>query len=144
LDREIRESVANVDADVVLLAGYLKKLGPATLAGYSGRIFNTHPALLPRHGGQGMYGGNVHRAVLAARESESGATLHLVDGEYDTGPIVSQRRVEVLPDDTPESLAARVQACERVLVVEFLDDVARGRIWLPFRKVRPSVRYDLL
>lgn len=144
LDRAIYESVADAEADVIVLAGYLKKLGPVTLGGYGGRIFNTHPALLPRHGGQGMYGVNVHRAVLAAGESESGATLHLVDGEYDTGPIVSQRRVEVLSSDTPESLAARVQACERGLVVAFLEDVARGRIWLPFRTFRPAVRYDLL
>jgi phosphoribosylglycinamide formyltransferase-1 len=82
-----------------------------------------------------MYGMNVHRAVLAAGEVESGATVHLVDGEYDTGPIVAQRRVGVLPSDTPETLAERVQACERGLVVAFFDDMVRGRIALPFQEI---------
>ena len=83
-------------------------------------------------GGQGMYGMNVHRAVLATGEVESGATVHLVEGGYDTGPVVAQRRVGVHPGDTPETLAERVQDCERRLVVGFLSDIARGKITLPY------------
>jgi phosphoribosylglycinamide formyltransferase-1 len=138
LDRAILSTIDAVGADVIFLAGYMKKLGPLTLGRYAGRVFNTHPALLPKHGGKGMYGMNVHRAVLAAGEVESGATVHLVDGEYDTGSIVAQRRVDVLPGDTPETLAERVQACERRLVVEFLNDIVHGKITLPFRETRPG------
>jgi phosphoribosylglycinamide formyltransferase-1 len=138
LDRALLSAIEAVAADVIFLAGYMKKLGPLTLGRYAGRIFNTHPALLPKYGGKGMYGMNVHRAVLAAGEVESGATVHLVDGGYDTGPIVAQRRVDVLPGDTPETLAERVQACERGLVVDFLGDIAYGKIALPFREARPE------
>ena len=138
LDRAILSTIDAVGADVIFLAGYMKKLGPLTLGRYAGRVFNTHPALLPKHGGKGMYGMNVHRAVLAAGDLESGATVHLVDGEYDTGSIVAQRRVDVLPGDTPETLAERVQACERRLVVEFLGDIVRGKIALPFVALRPA------
>jgi phosphoribosylglycinamide formyltransferase-1 len=127
LDRAILGAIEGAAADVIFLAGYMKKLGPLTLGQYAGRVFNTHPALLPRYGGKGMYGMNVHRAVLAAGEVESGATVHLVDGGYDTGPIVAQRRVAVLPGDTPETLAERVQACERGLVVAFLGDIVQGK-----------------
>ena len=138
LDRAILSAIEPVAADVIFLAGYMKQLGPSMLGRYAGRIFNTHPALLPKHGGKGMYGMNVHRAVLAAGEVESGATVHLVDGGYDTGPIVAQRRVDVLPGDTPETLAERVQSCERGLVVDFLGDIAHGKIALPFREARPE------
>ena len=125
-------AVEAVATDVIFLAGYMKKLGPLTLGRYAGRVFNTHPALLPKYGGQGMYGMNVHRAVLATGEVESGATVHLVEGGYDTGPVVAQRRVGVHPGDTPETLAERVQDCERRLVVGFLSDIARGKITLPY------------
>ena len=136
LDRAILGAIEAVAADVILLAGYLKKLGPLTLGRNAGRVFNTHPALLPKYGGKGMYGIHVHRAVLAAGEVESGATLHLVDGGYDTGPIVAQRRVDVLAGDTPETLAERVQACERGLVVTFFADIVHGKIVLPFQETR--------
>ncbi len=90
----------------VVLAGYLKlvDIPPA----YAGRVVNIHPALLPRHGGQGMYGNRVHEAVLAAGERESGCTVHLVDTEYDQGKTILQRRCPVLESDTPDTLAARV------------------------------------
>jgi len=139
LDRAILAAIEAVAADVILLAGYMKRLGPLTLGRYAGRVFNTHPALLPKHGGQGMYGIHVHRALLAAGEVESGATVHLVDGGYDTGPIVAQRRVDVFPGDTPESLAERVQACERGLLVAFINDIVHGRIALPFQEIRSGV-----
>lgn len=92
--------------DYVVLAGYLRRL-PIT-RGYQGRVINIHPALLPRHGGPGMYGERVHRAVLEAGDAESGCTVHLCDADYDTGPIIVQERCPVLADDTPDTLAARV------------------------------------
>ncbi len=96
--------------DLVLLAGLLQKyLFPQRL---TGRILNVHPALLPKYGGQGMYGRHVHEAVLAAGETESGCTVHFADHEYDHGPTILQRRVPVLPGDTPETLAERVFAAE--------------------------------
>jgi phosphoribosylglycinamide formyltransferase-1 len=97
-------------ADLVCLCGYLRLLPIA--GGFEGRVLNIHPALLPRHGGKGMYGHRVHEAVLAAGDRESGCTVHLCTDEYDRGPIVLQRRVPVLPGDTPDALAARVFAAE--------------------------------
>jgi phosphoribosylglycinamide formyltransferase-1 len=131
LDRELARLLASADVDVVLLAGYMKKLGPHTLTAYAGRLLNTHPALLPKFGGEGMYGLNVHRAVLAAGDSETGSSVHLVEGEYDSGPVLAQCSVPVLAEDTPETLAARVQASERVLLVKVLAEIARGELSLP-------------
>ncbi|MFA5788151.1 MAG: formyltransferase family protein, partial [Actinomycetota bacterium] len=130
LDAAILEALVEHEVGVVVLAGYMKKIGPRTLARFRGRILNTHPALLPEFGGQGMYGRLVHEAVLAAEECESGATIHLVDDEYDHGPIVAQCRVPVLPDDSPESLAERVQKAERRLWVDTLQAIASGSIRL--------------
>lgn len=127
LDRAITDALLAAGVELVFLAGYMKKLGPRTLRTFAGRILNTHPALLPKFGGLGMYGERVHRAVLAAGERESGATVHLVAEEYDTGAVVRQCRVGVGPGDTPETLAARVQAAERELVVEVLGELAAGR-----------------
>ena len=88
----------------------MKRLGPRTLAAFPARILNTHPP--PKFGGQGMFGDRVFEAVLAEGESESGASVHLVDAEYNAGVVVRQERIPVLPGDTVESLEARVQACE--------------------------------
>ena len=100
-------------AEVICLCGWLKKL--TVPPGWQGRILNIHPGLLPRYGGPGLYGMHVHRAVLAAGEAESGATVHLVDAEYDHGRILDQLRVPVLPGDTPEDLQRRVYAAEMAL-----------------------------
>jgi len=127
LDRAIRDALRESGADLVLLAGYMKKLGPITLAAFQGHILNTHPALLPKFGGQGMYGIHVHRAVLAAGEHSSGASVHLVDAGYDSGPVLAQATVQVVPEDTPATLAARVQQAERALLVQTLEDIASGR-----------------
>jgi phosphoribosylglycinamide formyltransferase-1 len=81
-------------------------------------MINLHPSLLPKFGGKGMYGEKVHRAVLDVRETESGCTVHLVDAGTDTGPILLQRKVPVLPDDTPEALAARIHPEEHIAIVE--------------------------
>jgi len=97
-------------AQVICLCGWLKKL--TVPAPWEGQILNIHPALLPAHGGAGMYGMNVHRAVLEAGESRSGATVHLVDSEYDRGRILDQESVPVLPGDSPEDLQKRVYEAE--------------------------------
>ena len=130
LDAAICGALVEHAVDLVVLAGYMKKLGPRTLARFRGRIVNTHPALLPKFGGQGMYGMHVHRAVLAAGDTTTGASVHLVDAEYDTGRVVAQCEVDVRAGDTPETLAARVQQHERALLVDVLARVATGRLRL--------------
>jgi phosphoribosylglycinamide formyltransferase-1 len=130
LDGTITNALCERGVEVVMLAGYMKKLGPQLLSRYQGRILNTHPALLPKFGGHGMYGLRVHEAVLRAGDSESGPSVHLVDAEYDTGRVLAQAQVPVVSGDTPESLAARVQERERRLVVTVLNQVAKGELLL--------------
>jgi formyltetrahydrofolate-dependent phosphoribosylglycinamide formyltransferase len=125
----ITAAVDQAEAHLVVMAGFMRywRLPPR----WQGRVLNIHPALLPRFGGRGMYGQHVHAAVLAAGERESGCTVHLVDLQYDHGPIVAQRRVPVLPGDTPDTLAERVQAAERELYPEVVQTVVeRGLEWL--------------
>jgi phosphoribosylglycinamide formyltransferase-1 len=129
LDLAIQGTLIEHGADLVFLAGYMKKLGPRTLEHFRGRVLNTHPALLPRFGGHGMYGARVHAAVLDAGEVLSGVSVHqVVEGEYDTGPVIAQCEVPVLPGDNVESLSARVQTRERQFVVETLARIARGEL----------------
>jgi len=130
LDEAILQTLRRHEVQLVVLAGYMKKLGPRTLAAYRNRIVNIHPALLPKFGGQGMYGMNVHKAVIEAGERESGVTIHLVDEEYDHGTILAQTRLPVLPDDTPQTLAQRVLEREHSFLVETLDKIIRGEIRL--------------
>jgi formyltetrahydrofolate-dependent phosphoribosylglycinamide formyltransferase len=120
--------------DLVALLGFLS---PFELRGrYAGRTLNVHPALIPAFCGKGMYGHRVHEAVLAAGAKVSGATVHFADEQYDTGPIVLQEAVTVREDDTPESLAARVQEVERRLVPEAIRLFAEGRLEIEGRRVR--------
>lgn len=122
----LHEVLARFDPGLVALLGFLS---PFQLRGrYEGRALNVHPALVPAFSGKGFYGRRVHEAVLAAGVRVSGATVHLVDDEYDHGPIVLQRAVPVFQGDTPESLAARVQAVERKLVPEAVRLFAEGRL----------------
>jgi len=127
-DVAIAAALSMAGADLVIMAGYMRMLGPETLGVFKRRILNVHPALLPKFGGKGMYGRHVHEAVLAAGEKESGVTIHLVDEVYDNGPIVAQARVPVETGDTPETLAARVQAREQTLYVETLKKIFAGEI----------------
>lgn len=129
-DRKLALALAAADVDLVVLSGYLRRLGPHVLNRYEGRILNIHPALLPKHGGQGLYGNRVHAAVLAAGETVSGASVHLVDSEYDHGAVIARVEVPVLAGDTPESLERRVTACEPGLFVETLQKIERGSIRL--------------
>lgn len=119
-DAAVQLALLAAEVDLVVTAGYMKKLGPKTLATYKQRIINVHPSLLPKYGGQGMYGSKVHKTVLNNNETETGLTVHFVDGEYDTGPILSQRTVKVLADDTVTTLASRVLAEEHDLLVQTL------------------------
>lgn len=126
--RALLETLSAHDATFVALAGYMQKIPPAVVDEYRGRMTNIHPALLPAFGGQGMYGMHVHRAVLNYGVHWSGATVHLVDEEYDHGPIVLQEPVPVYADDTPEVLANRVRAVEHRLYPEALRLFAQGRV----------------
>lgn len=114
------------DVDLLVLAGYLKLVPPGVVQKLAGRIVNVHPALLPKFGGPGMYGRRVHEAVLASGDRESGPTVHLVDEVYDRGDILAQRRVPVLPGDTPELLAARVLHAEHRLLPDVVLAAARA------------------
>ena len=128
------EAEAIVDAfsrygvDTIILAGYMKILSSQVINYFNGRVLNIHPALLPKFGGKGMYGKHVHEAVLKAGEKESGATIHLVDSQYDRGRVLSQMKVPVLDGDTSESLAARVLAIEHILYTVTLQKIASGEI----------------
>jgi phosphoribosylglycinamide formyltransferase-1 len=110
--------------DLVVLAGYLKRIPPKVISEYAGRIMNIHPAILPAFGGEGMYGARVHEAVIASGARESGVTVHLVDDEYDRGPIVAQWRIPVNRSDTAESLAARVLNVEHTVYPRAVEMVA--------------------
>lgn len=120
-DRALLEQVSAFGADYIVLAGYMSKIGGPLLEAYPDRILNIHPALLPKYGGAGMYGIRPHVAVLEAGEKETGATVHLVNEEYDRGRILLQKKVKVKPGDTPESLQQRVMIqAERQIYPEVL------------------------
>ena len=122
----IANALADAEADWVLLLGYMKKMGEAILGRFSGRIINTHPALLPNFGGQGFFGRQVHEAVHAAGVSMTGATLHLVGCEYDTGPVIAQIEVPVLAGDDVDAIEQRVKTAERKLLVDTLQRICSG------------------
>jgi len=130
----LHEALARFEPDLVCLLGFLS---PFELRGrYAGRALNVHPALIPAFSGQGFYGHHVHEAVLAAGVKLSGATVHFVGDGYDEGPILLQESVPVLDHDTPESLAARVQALERKLVPEAIRLIAEDRVRIEGSRTR--------
>lgn len=120
LDSAVADALEQANADLLILAGYLKKLGPLVLNQWNGNIVNTHPALLPAYGGKGMYGDYVHEAVLADGPTRTGASIHAVTPEYDEGPVLAQTVVPVGPDDNVASLRSRVQAAEKDLLINWL------------------------
>ncbi len=127
-DLAMKEELLKLRADWVVLAGFLALIGPKVLEHFPQRIVNSHPALLPKFGGEGMYGDYVHAAVLAAGEVETGVTIHTIDGEYDRGKILAQKRVQVQKDDSVNTLADRVKACESAFYPKVLNDLVTGRI----------------
>jgi len=120
----------DIEIRFIALAGFLSLLPSNLVQAYRNRIINIHNALLPKFGGKGMFGHHVHKAVLAAGEKESGPTVHLVDEIYDHGEILDQARVPVLPDDTPDSLAARVMEQEHILYPKVLQKLIKGEYTL--------------
>lgn len=130
LDRAIARTLSEHAPDIVLLAGYMKKLGPQTLAACRGKVINTHPSLLPRFGGRGMYGSHVHAAVIDSGDPATGISVHLVDGDYDTGRVLAQMEVPVEAGDDAVTLAARVQSFERPFLIEVLQRIAAGDLML--------------
>ena len=109
-------------ADLVVLASYMQKVDALTLQASQGRIINTHPSLLPKHGGKGMYGRRVHQAVLDSGDLETGVTIHQVDDDYDTGAIIAQLVVPVMWDDTVTSIEKRLKAVEKQLICEVIQN----------------------
>jgi phosphoribosylglycinamide formyltransferase 1 len=130
-DRAIADAMTAAGAELIVLSGYMRRLGPKTLERFSGRILNIHPALLPRHGGQGLYGRRVHEAVHASGDAVTGASIHLVESEYDTGPVIARREVHVGPEDGVDDIEARVRSIEPGLFVETLRRIACGELVLP-------------
>ena len=127
-DRAIMNALLEAQTDLVVLSGYMKKIGPHTLTRFNNHILNIHPALLPKHGGQGLYGDRVHEAVLKSGDKVSGASVHLINDHYDEGPVLKQSHVPVYPDDTVASLRARVQATEGDLYLETLKNIIEGTL----------------
>lgn len=126
--KAIIDTFRNHDVNTIILAGYMKIVEPEIIDAFDGRVLNIHPALLPKFGGKGMYGMNVHRAVIESGEKKSGATIHLVNAKYDEGRILNQREVDVYENDTSELLAERVLAAEHILFSETLQKIAFGEI----------------
>lgn len=127
VDSRITKEMESRSVDIIALAGYMKKIGPAVLDHFAGRIINIHPALLPEFGGPGMYGMHVHEAVIASGEKESGASIHFVDGKYDHGSVIDQITVPVHSDDTPEILQKRVLKTEHELYPRVIRKLAEER-----------------
>jgi formyltetrahydrofolate-dependent phosphoribosylglycinamide formyltransferase len=123
---EILDLLREHRVDLVALAGYLRLIPTSVVDHFENRMVNVHPALLPRHGGAGMYGLRVHQAVLNAKEAISGATVHLVTHEYDSGPVLAQWPVAVLPNDDASTLAARVLVAEHALYPRVIQALALG------------------
>jgi phosphoribosylglycinamide formyltransferase-1 len=112
--------------DAIVLAGFLRLIPQHLVQAFPDRIVNIHPALLPKYGGKGMYGDRVHQAVIAAGETESGITIHLVNERYDEGEHLFQARCPVLPDDTPGSLATRIHALEHLHYPRVVEEWSAG------------------
>lgn len=110
--------------DLLVLAGYMKRIPPRVVSAYHGRIVNVHPGLLPEFGGEGMYGSHVHEAVIASGAKTTGVTVHLVDDQFDHGPVVAQWRIAVLEKDTAESLAERVLEVEHLIYPRAVEMIA--------------------
>ena len=125
-DIELSNILSNYQINLIVLAGYLKMIGPRLLDKYT--IINTHPSLLPKYGGKGMHGMHVHQAVIDAHEKYSGVTVHFINSEYDKGDIIRQTRVDVLPEDTAETLSRKVQAVEKIQLVQVINDFINNKI----------------
>ncbi|MDR3071692.1 MAG: phosphoribosylglycinamide formyltransferase [Endomicrobium sp.] len=120
------KNLQNEGADIICLAGYTRMIGYGIIKAYPDRILNMHPALLPKFGGKGMYGYHVHEAVVKAKEQESGATVHFVEKEYDTGEIIMQQAIVILDKDTPQDVAQKVLAVEHQIYPKAIKKVIKN------------------
>jgi phosphoribosylglycinamide formyltransferase-1 len=123
LDKKITKILQSYDCDYVFLSGYMKKIEKNLLEAYPNAIINSHPALLPKFGGVGMYGSYVHEAVIAAKESYSGCTVHFVNEEYDKGTYIVQKRIKIEPNETAGQLEQRIKKLESVTIIEALQQL---------------------
>ena len=130
-DAALARALQDAGVEIVVLSGYLRKLGPATLAAFPNRILNIHPAMLPKYGGQGMYGRRVHEAVATAGDGASGACVHIVDSEYDQGPVIARVLVPLTAGDDAETIERKVTAAEPGLYVATLQQISEGALQLP-------------
>lgn len=130
-DADLARAMDESGVQVIVMSGYLRRLGPVTLKRYAGRILNIHPGPLPQFGGEGMYGARVHEAVIAAGVAESAIVIHVVDEEYDHGPEVARLCVPLAAGETAASLEARIKALEPAFFVETLGRIVRGDLGLP-------------
>jgi len=122
-EQQLEKQLHKWNPDLIVLAGFLKKIPERIIRKYPDKIINIHPALLPKYGGKGFYGLRVHKAVIEAEESESGCTVHYVNEEYDKGDIIAQKKVPVQPSDTPEILAKRVLKEEHKLLPSVIKNI---------------------
>lgn len=125
IDSELQNLLNHYAIDLIVLAGYLKKIGPKLVEKYT--IINTHPSLIPKFCGKGMYGMKVHEAVVEAHEKISGATVHYVNNNYDEGNIISQTTIDVLPNDTPDDVAEKVKAAEKIQLIQVLQNLSKKK-----------------
>lgn len=137
------EILGEYSVDLICLAGYMRILPPAVVSAFRWRIMNTHAALIPSFCGKGMYGEHVHKAVIEYGAKISGCTIHLVDEQYDTGPIIIQKAVPVEEFDTPETLAARILPNEHAAYVEAIQLFAQGRLQVEGRRVHILPAVDM-
>lgn len=130
-DVALADAMDGHGVELIVMSGYLRRLGPVTLNRYAGRILNIHPGPLPEFGGEGMYGARVHQAVIAAGRPESAIVIHVVDGDYDHGPELARQTVPIAPDDTPNTLEDRIKALEPAFFVQTLQRIAASELALP-------------
>ena len=130
LDKTIRDTMIKHEIQLVVLAGYIKKIANKTLSCFRNKIINIHPALLPKYGGKGMYGLKVHQAVIKNKEKETGITIHLVDEKYDHGPTLNVIKIPISPEDNAESLQKKVHTKEHRFYVDTLVKISQGDISL--------------
>lgn len=130
LDKKIAEKLEEHNINMVCLSGYMKLIGSHTMNAVHGKILNTHPALLPKYGGKGMYGNHVHEAVKNSGDKETGCTIHQVNEEYDEGKILAQKIAPVLKEDSVDDIADKVKNAEPDLYIETIDKILKDEITL--------------
>lgn len=127
-DGGLLQKLVNEQIDLIVLAGYLKKIGDDLIYAFPNKIINIHPALLPKFGGKGMYGMNVHKAVVEAQEKESGPTIHYVNENYDEGAIIEQHKCKIESSDSPEDVQRKVLALEHKFFAPCIENVIKNGI----------------